>query len=124
MNKVILMGRLTADPELKITQSNIPVASFTIAVNRKDSADFINCVAWRGTAELICKHFNKGKMIAIVGSLQSRTWQDNDGKNRKAVEVVVSEVHFCGDWKKQGDSAQPDMEFEDLDDVEDDELPF
>lgn len=123
MNKVVLMGRLTADPELKYTQSNIPVTSFTIAVNRKDNADFIDCVAWRGTAELITKWFHRGKMIAAIGSIQTRNWQDKNGNKRKASEVVVSEVYFCGDAKKEDTGRLPQVEFEELDDFEED-LPF
>lgn len=101
LNKVILCGRLTADPELKNTPSGVAVCSFNLAVNRKyqkDSekkADFITIVAWRQTAEFICKYFLKGSAIIICGELQTRSWKDADGKNRYATEVVASEVSFA-----------------------------
>lgn len=99
-NKVILGGRLTADPELKQTPNGIPVTSFTIAVNRRSSkaeqrtADFINCVAWRQQAELISRYFRKGSCICIVGNLQVRTWNDQNGQKRYTTEVIVDEVNF------------------------------
>lgn len=102
-NKVILGGRLTADPELKQTQSGIPVTSFSIAVSRRASrnaegqeptADFINCVAWRNSAEFITKYFRKGSSICVTGTLQTRTWTDNQGQKRYATEVLVDETHF------------------------------
>lgn len=99
-NKVILGGRLTADPELKTTQTGTPVLSFTIAVNRRrakdgdQQSDFINCVAWDKRAELISKHFHKGSCICLVGELQVRKWQDSNGNNRYSTEVLVSEVNF------------------------------
>lgn len=102
LNKVILMGRLTADPELKQTQGGTAVTSFSIAVDRRYNrdgerkADFISCVAWRTTAEFIAKYFNKGSMIALVGELQTRSWEDNNGQKRYATEVIASEVSFCG----------------------------
>ena len=102
LNKVILMGRLTNDPELRHTQSNIPVASFTLAVDRgykKDSdavnTDFINIVAWRGTAEFVSKWFTKGQLVAVSGRLQARSYKDKDGNNRTATEVVADEVFFA-----------------------------
>lgn len=100
-NKVILVGRLTADPELRQTPNGISVASFSIAVNRSYSsksgerqADFIDIVAWRNTAEFICRYFSKGKAILIEGELQTRTYVDKQGQNRKAWEVVASSAHF------------------------------
>lgn len=102
-NKVILGGRLTADPELKQTQSGIPVTSFSIAVSRRSTrnaegqeqtADFINCVAWRSSAEFITKYFKKGSSICVTGSLQTRTWTDTQGQKRYATEVIVDETHF------------------------------
>lgn len=103
MNNVSLMGRLTAEPELKKTPNDVSVCSFTLAVNRstKDSegkyiADFINCVAWRQTAEFVWKYFHKGNMMGLVGSLQSRTYQDKEtGKNRTAYEVNAQAVYFA-----------------------------
>lgn len=99
LNNVVLMGRLTKDPELRHTQSNIPVASFTIAVDRgykKDEADFINIVAWRGTAEFVSKWITKGQLIAVSGKLQTRKYQDRDNFTRTATEVIADEVYFAG----------------------------
>lgn len=98
MNSINLIGRLTADVELKTTQSGISVCSFSIAVDRpnvKDTTDFINCVAWRSTAEFISKYFRKGNRIAVTGILTSRTYQDQNGKNRTAFEVVIDRAEFC-----------------------------
>lgn len=100
LNKVILAGRLTGDVEQKQTPSGVSVCSFNIAVNRKYSkegeqqADFISCTAWRGTAEFISKYFRKGSAICIVGSIQTRSWKDNNGNNRYATEVVADEAMF------------------------------
>lgn len=102
MNKVILMGRLTRDPEMRQTPNGITVCSFSIAVNRRfakegqQSADFINCTAWRQQAEFICKYFRKGSMIAVVGQLQSRSWENQEGKRQYSTEVMVDEVYFTG----------------------------
>lgn len=99
LNKVILMGRLTADPELRHTQNNIPVASFSLAVNRTfgqdQQADFLDIVAWRKTAEIVSQWFSKGMLVAVSGRLQTRTWEDKQGNKRKAVEVVADEVFFA-----------------------------
>ena len=100
-NKVILMGRLTADPELKQTQGGTSVTNFTIAVDRRYSkdeekqADFISVVAWRQAAEFISKYFGKGSAILIDGELQTRSWTDQQGQKRYATEVVAHEVYFC-----------------------------
>lgn len=102
MNKVILMGRLTRDPEMRQTPNGVDVCSFSIAVNRRfakegqQSADFINCTAWRQQAEFVRKYFQKGSMIAIVGQLQSRSWENQEGKRQYATEVMVDEVYFTG----------------------------
>ena len=111
MNKAILIGRLTRDPELKTTQSGVSVTSFTLAVNRRFKnadggydADFINCVAWRAQAELICKYFAKGSQVGVVGSIQTRNYDDKDGKKVYITEVAVDEVHFVGDRKKSEQS--------------------
>lgn len=109
MNKVILMGRLTKEPELRQTPQGTMVCSFSIAVNRRfakegqQSADFINCTAWRNTAEFIAKYFTKGNMISVVGNLQSRSWDGQDGKKQYAMDVVVDEAYFTG----SKESAQP-----------------
>ena len=144
-NKVILGGRLTADPELKTTQSGIAVTAFSVAVNRRYSktseqqqADFINCVAWRQQAELISRYFRKGSSICVVGTLQSRSWTDQQGQKRYVTEVIVDEVNFVdskGEGPAMGGSYTPDSyqtpsfasdagapKFEDM--SNDDDLPF
>lgn len=113
LNKVILMGRLTRDPELRHTQSDIPVASFTLAVDRgysrrddsqQQTADFINIVAWRNTAEFVSKWFSKGQLVAVSGRLQIRNYKDRDGNNRTACEVVADECFFA-ESKRSSDSG-------------------
>lgn len=101
MNKVILVGRLVKDPEVKATQSQISVCSFTLAVDRKfknadgeRQADFLNCVAWRQQAELLGKYFQKGSRIGIIGNLQSRSYDDANGKKVYVTEVIVDEIEF------------------------------
>lgn len=97
MNKVIAMGRVVADPELKQTNSGLSVTSFTLAVDRpgRDSGtDFLDCVAWRNTAEFFCKWFSKGSPVVVEGSLQTRMYEDKAGQKRKAVEVVVNNIFF------------------------------
>lgn len=112
-NKVILGGRLTAQPELKTTPSGTTVTSFSIAVNRKrakegeQQSDFINCVAWKERAEFICKYFGKGSSISIVGELQTRQWKDNNGNNRYATEVLVSEVNFVDSKSDNAPASAP-----------------
>ena len=103
MNKVILMGRLTRDVEMRQTPNGVSLARFSIAVNRRfagkdaqQQAYFINCVAWRQTGEFIARYFQKGSMIAVVGSIQSRSWDGQDGKKQYATEVVVDEAYFTG----------------------------
>ena len=98
LNKTILIGRLTKDPELRHTQSDVPVASFTLAVDRgykKEEVDFINIVAWRGTAEFVSKWFTKGQLVAVSGRLQVRSYEDRDGNKRTATEVVADEAFFA-----------------------------
>lgn len=99
LNTSILMGRLTADPELKYTTSNIPVTSFTLAVDRgygdEKQTDFINIVAWRQRAEFVSKWFNKGQLVAVEGSIQTRKYKDKNGNDRTAFEVVANNVHFA-----------------------------
>lgn len=115
LNKVVLMGRLTRDPELKYTPSNVAVCSFSIAVDRRYArpgeqrqADFINIVTWRNTAEFVSKYFTKGQLINVCGSLQTRTWDDAQGVKHYATEVVADEVNFCGD-NRNGNAPQGDM---------------
>ena len=127
LNKVILMGRLTRSPELRHTQSGIPVVTFTLAVDRgysrredssRQTADFINVVAWRGTAEFVSKWFSKGQLVAVSGRLQSRTYGDRDGNNRVATEVVADEVFFA-ESKKKEPGASAFESFGDLPESED-----
>lgn len=112
MNQVVLMGRLTRDPELRRTQSGTAVASFTLAVDRgyasrdggERQTDFIDCVAWRNTGEFVSKYFVKGQMAAVTGRLQIRDWTDRDGNKRRSAEVVVDNVYFT-ESKKSRESA-------------------
>lgn len=110
MNTVILMGRMTADPELKRTQTGKDVMSFSVAVDRdygdKKPTDFINCVAWESTARFIGQWFPKGRLIALEGALQTRSYEDKHGNKRTATEVLVRQVHFTGD---KGGSRSPDI---------------
>lgn len=147
LNKAILLGRLTKDVEMRQTPNGISVARFTLAVNRRFAkegqrqADFINCVAWRQTGEFIARYFQKGSMIAVVGSIQSRSWDGQDGKKQYATEVNVEEAYFTGSKPESGQYNQtppaqnqaPQQQgfgddfgmdgFSDLDGSEDD-LPF
>lgn len=137
MNTVCLMGRLVATPELKSTTNGTSVTTFTIAINKPkeshngESADFIDCVAWRGSAEFITKYFKKGAMIAVTGRIQTRTYEDRDGNKRKATEVVVNQADSCGSKSSTSDAgaatntaAAPTAgnDFEEI--LGDDNLPF
>ena len=110
MNKVILMGRLTRDPEVRYTQTNNTlVASFSLAVNRRftregdaQTADFINIVAWGKTGEFCSKYFKKGQQVGIIGRIQTRTWEDQQGQKRYVTEVIAEETYFA-DSKKDGE---------------------
>jgi single-strand DNA-binding protein len=148
LNKIILMGRLTREPELRTTQSGVSVATFTLAVERdfqrgeERQTDFIDIVAWRGTADFVHKYFRKGQLVAVTGRLQSRKWEDKEGNKRVSFEVVTEEVHFAerkqdsyggppasaSPQPKQQDDAPPfridaPATFAELDD-DDGELPF
>lgn len=138
-NLVVLTGRLTADPELKTTANGISVTTFSIAVDRRyrsgenKQTDFINIVAWRSSAEFVAKYFKKGNLIGIEGSIQTRNYQDKNGNNRTAFEVVANNVQFV---ESKRDSAAPAAaepasfsnadvnDFADLGDISDDDLPF
>ena len=145
LNVVAIMGRLTADPELRKTPNGISVCSFSIACNRsyvkqggERETDFVNIVAWRSTAEFICRYFRKGNMIAINGSIQTRNYEDKNGNKRKAVEILVDNASFCGSKAETGTGgysapeapAAPapsftsgsESDFEEI--SEDDDLPF
>ena len=111
LNKIFIMGRLTRDPELRHTQSGTAVASFSLAVDRdfkeqdgSRATDFIDCVAWRSSAEFVDKYFSKGRMAVVEGRLQIRDWTDKDGNKRRSAEVIVNSIYF-GDSKKDGDSS-------------------
>ena len=112
LNVAVLMGRLVADPELKHTPSDIAVTRFTIAVNRnygktaeERKTDFIDVVAWRGTAEFVCKYFKKGQLIAVDGSIQTGSYQDKDGIKRKTFEIVANNVNFAESKKDSMQSS-------------------
>ena len=145
LNQIILMGRLTADPELRQTAGGINVTSFSLAVERsrknKDSGDretdFIRCTAWRGTAEFVCRYFGKGKLCAVSGRLQIASYTDKDGIRRLSPEVLVQDVFFCDSGAKTGLECNPTYPdgktahtaFRDVTDMEpveedDGELPF
>ncbi len=138
LNKVMLIGRLAADPELRRTQSDLAVTSFSVAVNRpyrKDQAqqavDFIDVVAWRNQAEFVTKYFKKGSAIFVSGSLQVRPWKDKDGNNRRSVEVIADDIQFVDSKKDAGAAPAPaapsfstgaPSDFEEM--TGEDELPF
>ena len=112
LNRIILMGRLTADPELRQTPNGISVATFSIAVDRnfqskgaERQTDFINCVAWRQTGEFISRYFQKGRMIAVEGSLQTRRYEDKTGAKRTAYEVVVDQAYFADSARQNNNQS-------------------
>ena len=140
LNCAVLMGRIVADPELKTTNTGLSVTSFRIAVDRsfvkqgeQKQADFIDIVAWRQTAEFVARYFKKGSMIAVQGSIQTRSYEDKQGNKRTAVEVVADNVSFCGSKAESGTqndfppaaNVKPSgkLDFEAIDD-DDDSLPF
>ena len=111
LNRIIIMGRLTKDPELRRTANGTAVTSFSVAVDRdfkgqngEKETDFIDVVAWRNTAEFVCQYFSKGRMAVVEGRLQMRDWKDQNGNNRRVAEVVADNVYF-GDSKKEGGSG-------------------
>ena len=132
INKVILGGRLTADPELKATPQGVSVTSFSIAVNRKGKdaqTDFINCVAWRNTADFICRYFKKGSSICVSGSIQVRSSEDKQGVKRTVTEIIADEAFFVDGKNDNGASEQvaptftaAQANFEEI--SGDDDLPF
>lgn len=143
LNIAVIMGRLTAEPELKTTQSGVSVCSFTVAVDRnyenngQQETDFIRCVAWRQTAEFISRYFHKGSMIAIQGSIQRRQYTDKDGNKRTVHEILVNNASFCGSKIESGtgtfsdNQQQASASFSNADageftemSMSDDDLPF
>lgn len=133
LNKIILMGRLTRDPELRRTGNGTVVATFSLAVDRdyksqsgERETDFIDVVAWRSTAEFVSKYFTKGRMAVAEGRIQVRDWTDKDGARRRSTEVVVDNVYF-GDSKRavsESDTPVPTGDFTELPENEKGELPF
>lgn len=130
MNKVILMGRLTKDPDVRYTQStNTQVTSFTLAVNRRfvkqgeeRQADFISCVSWNKTAEFVSKYFKKGQQVGVIGRIQTRNYDDEQGIKHYVTEVIAEEVYFDGDKK---DATQNDIQTtDDFEITNSDDLPF
>ena len=135
LNKWIGMGRLTADPELKQTTSGVSVTQFSIACNRVPSkegeqkADFINIVAWRNTAEFVARYFKKGRMICVVGKVQTRSYDASDGSKRYVTEIVADEVFFTGEKKEEQSDYNPylpqkNQSAQKFEEVTDDNLPF
>lgn len=127
LNRIDIMGRLTGDPELRRTQSGTAVASFTIAVERdykpeggEKETDFFDVVAWRKTAEFVCRYFTKGRMAVIDGRLQTRKWTDKNGGNRVAVEIIADSVYFGDSKKSVPDGGNEPVELE----YDDGDLPF
>ena len=132
LNRIILMGRLTRDPELRRTSSGTAVTSFSLAVDRdfksqsgEKETDFIDIVAWRNTAEFVSKYFTKGRMAVVEGRLQIRDWTDKDGGKRRSAEVVAEHVYF-GDSKQRSESDTPSASgaFREIPENEEGELPF
>ena len=140
LNKVILMGRLTRDPELRYTTSNIPVCTFTLAVNRRFAkqgeeagTDFFNIVAWRATAEFVGKYYKKGMQVVVCGRLQTRSWEDQEGRKRYVTEVIADETYFADSKRDTENNNDFNISFENTggDDIDgfipidaDDDLPF
>lgn len=116
LNHITIMGRLTRDPEIRYTQSQTPVTSFTLAVDRdfggrdggEKQTDFIDCVAWRQTAEFVSKYFTKGSMAVVSGRLQIRDWTDRDGGKRRSAEVVVDNIYFGESKRREGGEMRSD----------------
>lgn len=131
MNVICVVGRLVHDPELKNTNSGNAVTNFTIAVERnragqdgQKAVDYIGIVCWRKTAEFVCNYFQKGSWIAVNGSLQTRTYEDKEGKKRKVFEVVADAVNFAGAKERASTEAYDGQHFTELDGADDETLPF
>lgn len=136
LNQIVIMGRLTRDPELKTTNSGVSVVSFSLAVDRdfadKESGergvDFIDVTAWRHTAEFVSRYFTKGRMAVVSGRLQTRNWTDKDGNKRKAVEIVAENVYFGDSKRNDSETTAPSAQSAPADfatiEGEDEGLPF
>ena len=121
------MGRLTKDPELRHTQQGTAVTSFTIAVDRdfeKGKTDFIDCVAWKNTAEFVSKYFGKGRMAVVSGKLQMRDWTDKEGNKRRNAEIVADNVYFADSKNSNADPIDKLVQFENVEEIDSDDLPF
>jgi len=128
LNKAFLMGRLTRDPELRYTQAGVAVCTFTLAVDRrmaKDKTDFLEIVAWRNTAEFCSKYLTKGSRVVVIGPIQTRTWENDNGQKRKKTEIIAEEVHFADSKRKANNDTDYGLAYEEFTEVVDDnELPF
>lgn len=132
LNRIVLMGRLTKKPELRRTQSGVAVTSFSLAVERdyksqsgERETDFIDVVAWRSTAEFAAKYLDKGRMAAVTGSLQGRSWQDKEGNKRRSMEVMADRIYFADSKREEPTGRGVDVSADDFQEVEDDgDLPF
>ena len=125
LNSIAIMGRITKDIELRRTNNGTAVASFTVAVDRdydKGKTDFIECVAWKNTAEFAAKYFAKGRMAVVTGQLQMRDWEDKNGNKRRNAEIKVDNMYFADSKKESGYSALVEPEMEEIED--DGDLPF
>nr|DAZ85221.1 MAG TPA: Single strand binding protein [Caudoviricetes sp.] len=130
LNHIVIMGRLTHDPELRRTASSTPVTSFSLAVERDfknadgtKETDFIDVVAWRGTAEFAAKYFTKGRMVVVDGRLQTRKWTDKDGNKRTATEISADHLYFADSKREDAPEEKPAQTFEEVME-EDGDLPF
>ncbi len=131
LNRIVLMGRLTKKPELRRTQSGVAVTSFSLAVERdyksqsgERETDFIDVVAWRSTAEFAAKYLDKGRMAAVTGSLQGRSWKDKDGNKRRSMEVMADRIYFADSKREEPTGRGVDVSADDFQEVEDDgDLP-
>ena len=129
LNCAQIMGRLTADPELKLTENQVSVCSFTVAVEEnyvksgeQRKCNFIDCVAWKNKADFVAKYFHKGSMIALDGEIKTRNWEDKNGNKRKTTEIQADNVHFCGE-KKSADVVKDEIP-ENYEIPDDSDLPF
>lgn len=131
LNHIVIMGRLTRDPELRHTQSGTPVASLALAVDRdfkgqdgERETDFIDVVAWRSTAEFVSKYFSKGRMAVVEGRLQIRNWTDKDGNKRRIAEVVAENIYFGDSKREEAAPSYAEPSFDEIEAEDDETLPF
>lgn len=131
LNHIVIMGRLTHDPELRRTASSTPVTSFSLAVERDfknadgtKETDFIDVVAWRGTAEFAAKYFTKGRMVVVVGRLQTRKWTDKDGNKRTATDINADHLYFADSKREDAPEEEPTQTFAEISEDDGGDLPF